>query len=471
MDTVVTPMTKYQDVIAYIENQRDQGLLASGDKLPSLRAMARQLDMGLNTVIRAYQELEAEGLVSARDRSGYVLLEKRAEMPTSPVQPEYVDVITLARDVMAQAQDPNLLPLGSAHPCADFPALKRLYSEISKAAREQISQPSGYQLPPGLGELRKHLGRLSLQEDAYLPPDEVQITQGAQQAISISLQVVTKPGDIILVNAPCYFGTLLSLEALGLRVIEIPVDPVTGMDIQALKEALNQWPVKALLLNPTVNNPAGYSLPEENRRAILAATGDLPIIEDDCAALLSQSRMPSALKALDRDGRVIYCASLSKILDSRIRIGWVAAGRYHEQVANKLLLAGLGGVSLIQLGVARFLATGQFRRHQEKAKRAYQQRAQLARRQLTAIAGWQGHFSRIEGGYLLWITLPPGTDGNQIYRAALAEGISITPGSIFSTGGQFRNCIRLNIAHFEDNQRWRAGLDQLGEITVRHLPN
>ena len=474
------PLAKYREVIHHILEQRNQGLLAAGDRLPSLRAMASRMGLGLNTVIRAYQELEADGAIQAVNRSGYILQKDTGNDPNPPgaTGPEYVDLLTLARDVMAQAGDPGLLPLGSAHPSVDFPAIRRLYGEIARAAREQPQQPNGYQLPPGNKELRKHLGRISLQDEAYLPPDDILVTQGAQQAISISLQAVTTPGDIVLVNAPCYFGTLLSLEALQLRVIEIPTDPVRGMDINALKQALNQWPVRALLLNPTVNNPAGYSLDEDNRRAIMAATGDLPIIEDDCFSLLhggqvggrEGARMPPALKSLDEAGRVIYCSSLSKCLDSRIRLGWVAAGRYQDEVAKRLMLTGLGGVNLIQLGLARFLGSGQFRRHLDKVRRAYQQRALAVRRHLVTSPGWQGRISHHEGGFLLWITLPPGTDGDLIYRQALAEKISITPGSIFSTTGRSGHFIRLNIAHYEENRSWKAGLDCLARIINANCP-
>ncbi len=456
-------MAKYQQVIQHIRSQREQGVLLAGEKLPSIRMLSQRLDVSLNTVIRGYRELEACGEINALARSGYRLQHREAKAKLPFAKPKSVDLFSLSRDVMSQALEKQLLPLGSAHPDIRFPAIKQLYAAIGRVSRNQSQTSSGYLLPPGDAKLRKQLSQLMLDDGLLLSPDEISITQGAQQGIYTSIKVLTKPGDIVAVESPCYFGTLLSLESLGLKALEIPSDLVLGMDIGALKQAISKWPVKLVITNPSFNNPSGSRIPNSQRRALLEATGDLPIIEDDVSGTLAYNSRPERLKSLDRQGRVIYASGLSKSLDSRLRIGWLSGGRYHQQINRELLIANMGGVNVTQSAVADFLSTGAYKLHLNKIRRTYQKRRDLFSRRMELELG-DIAMTRPSGGFLCWLEMEQTTDGFQVYQQALEAGISLLPGRLFSSSDQYNHCLRFNFAQYEDSQPWHQGIARLANI-------
>lgn len=147
-------------------------------------------------------------------------------------------------------------------------------------------------------------------------PNDLAITHGAQQAISLALRALTTPGDIVAVESPCYFGNLLLMESLGLKVVEISSCTRNGMDPKALENAIQEWPIAVILITPNFTNPTGSRIPEERRIELLNVSKDIPIIEDDVFGALAFDRGVLPLKTLDNQDRVIYVNSLSKMLDS-----------------------------------------------------------------------------------------------------------------------------------------------------------
>lgn len=466
---------KYHSVERYITQRISQGSYQVGDKLPSIRELSEQLAVSKNTVIRAYQELEAISIISSLPRSGYVVCQ-----PTQPVsqpanEPSYVDLMAISKTILKHPLEQYSMPAGSAHPNTDFPAIRSLYAEIGRHSRYQTTIPCHYQMPPGNEVLVKQLVHINEELGIITSPNEILITHGAQQAISLSLQALTQPGDIVLVDSPCYFGTLLLLESLGLKALEIPTNTTTGIDLVELSKALKQWTVKAILLNPSYNNPTGAVMPDSARHALLNLTTGIPIIEDDVFGGLAYQNRPQTLKTLDTEGRVIYCNSLSKTLDSRLRLGWVLAGKYQHQIEKRLISDNMGSLNLMQSAVGEFLTTGKYRQHLNKIRRNYR----VNQRDFTACLtqafdrcpSLKGnyHLSKPEGSFLCWLTLPQYADGFVIYQAALAAGISLLPGKMFSTKGQYNHCIRFSFASFQNNKQWQQGLTLLAGIIAAHL--
>ncbi|UTM58449.1 PLP-dependent aminotransferase family protein [Photobacterium sp. CCB-ST2H9] len=467
--------TKYQQVIAELELRLEQGVYQAGDKLPSIRQLSGQLGVSKNTVIRAYQELEASLKIEAHPRSGYIVTEC-PRLETQPIQtPGFVDLLSLSRTVLQDSLSPALLPTGSAHPNTHFPAITSLYAEIGRHSRYQTHVPSHYLLPPGDEQLRKQLVTVNQWHGITASASEILITHGAQQGISMALQALTSPGDTVVIESPCYFGNLLLLESLGLKVVEIPSSLQSGMDLHRLSQALQQWPIAAILLNPSFNNPTGSVMPLAARQQLLAMTQGIPIIEDDVFGDLAYTGRPPTLYSMDDSHRVIYCNSLSKTLDSRLRIGWLLAGRYQPQIEKRLLADNMGSLNLMQSAVAEFLKTGKYRTHLGKIRRFYHQNqrrfSQLLCTTLDSYPWLIGryHLNLADGGFLCWLTLPEQADSDMLYQQAHQAGISILPGTMFSTLENYRHCLRLSYAAFEDNKRWHTGIGQLAEIIAAHL--
>nr|WP_232090434.1 PLP-dependent aminotransferase family protein [Halomonas sp. MCCC 1A13316] len=161
-----------------------------------------------------------------------------------------------------------------------------------------------------------------------LHSDDVLITTGCQEALSLPLRTLTEPGDVVAVDSPSFYGTMRILKAL-----EIPIDPRSGISLEARELSLEQWPIKAIQVTPTCKNPLGYS-----KRALvaLAQRFDVAIVEDDIYGDLSfDTPRPRTLKSFDGDGRVLLCSAFSKTLVPGLRVGWTAPGRYRDQVLHR----------------------------------------------------------------------------------------------------------------------------------------
>ena len=240
------------------------------------------------------------------------------------------------------------------------------------------------------------------------------------------------------------------LESRGLRVIEIPTHPRDGVSLATLEDALRHHPVKACVLMLNFQHPMGSLVPEDSRHALLQLLRrhDVPLIEDDTYAELHFGRhAPLATKALDTTGLVLHVSSFSKSLAPGYRIGWVAAGRYAQKIQRLKLSASLATTIPVQIALADFLKQGAFDTHLRRLRSALEvQEASMA-------AAIERHFppgtgyTRPQGGYFVWVELPPATDALVLHRQALDVGISIAPGPIFSAKREYRNCIRLNFGH------------------------
>lgn len=465
---------KYQVVIEYIEKTIAQGGLLEDEKLPSIRSLSTSMGISKNSVIKAYEILEGQDTIYSVPRSGY-RVKKQQVIESKVLAPTNIDLLSVSKEVLSDSKVRHKMPAGSAHPSSDLPAIRHLYAEIGRHSRRQTHSPSHYQLPPGNERLLKQLVKVAHDGGLTPKPSDIVVTNGAQQAISLAFRAVTQPGDIVAVETPCYFGLLLMLESLGLKVIEIPCDVSTGMSIDALAKALDAWPVKAVLVTPNFSNPTGSLMPLTNRKRLLDVCGAIPIIEDDVfGGLHFTSPLPS-LMSLDRTERVIYVSSLSKTLDSRLRIGWVISAHYQETISKRLISENMGGHNLIQSAVADFLVGGRYKQHLAQARKLYQRNMQLFYKRLRAQLDSQlvlkdrYFLSKPSGSFICWLVLPHSICAYRVYQEALKHEISILPGRLFATTRQFEHCIRFSLANFHDTMHWHQAIEKLTEIIVKQL--
>ncbi|KOO04325.1 aminotransferase-like domain-containing protein [Vibrio nereis] len=473
-DKAQDTVSKFHYVESTLKQAITEGVYELNDKLPSIRQLSLELKVSKNTVIRAFQELEAQGVVYSVPRSGYRV--SSGTMISPPiVKPLRVDLLSVCKEFLTYPQYKELLPLGSAHPNIDAPAIKSLYAEIGRHSRRQTHTPSHYQLPPGDSLLVRQLAKITQDLGTPASPNELLVTHGAQQAISLALRATTQPGDIVAVESPCYFGNLLLLESLGLEVIEIPSCHRDGMDPQALREALEQWEIKVIILTPNFTNPTGSMMPLERRKAILDMSGKTPIIEDDVFGALSYAEPIPSLKSLDKADRVIYVNSLSKTLDSRLRIGWMLAGKHTEHIERLLLCDSMGGINLMQSALSDFFTSGKYKTHLSRMRRIYQSNTKrfvaLFKQAMEQYPSLHNHYhiSGVQGSFLLWIRLPESIDCDALYRTCSQHKISILPGSVFGTQSQFKHCFRVCVANFTNEKDWSNAINRLAKILAGFL--
>ena len=323
-----------------------------------------------------------------------------------------------------------------------------------------------YSLPPGRRDLRSKIAARAAQWGARFGADDLIITAGATQALRLALRAVCQPGDVVAVEQPAYFGTLLLLEDLGLKALEIPTDPAEGLLLEPLADAIRCHRPAAVLASPTVQNPLGASMHVARKQELVALLEEagLPLIEDDVYGdLVGDGQRPPACKAFDQNGNVIYCSSLSKTLAPGWRIGWIAAGRYYPQVLQARMAGDWAGAPLLEAATSEMLANGDYDRHLRRLKRRIAEgiAAVVARVKASFPPGTRVNVPA--AGFLLWVELPPQVNALEVHRRALARGIGVSPGPLFSPGAELSHFLRLNCAN-EPTPRLLTAVEQIGAL-------
>ncbi|WP_136254097.1 PLP-dependent aminotransferase family protein [Onishia niordana] len=448
-------MTRYAQLADELHRRIDGGIYRGGDRLPSIRALCREFAVSISTAQTAYARLEDAGLVEARPKSGFFVCSQQtpASLPavTRPAQrpldvSRWEQVLEL---VERHPPEDEVLLLGRGIPDLACKTLKPLHRLLAERYRHANGQDLNYDALAGSLVLRQQIVRLMAGAGSLLHPDDVLITTGCQEALSIAIRTLTAPGDVVAVDSPSFYGTMQILQANGLKALEIPTDPRTGISLEALELALEQWPIRAIQITPTCNNPLGYTMPEPRKRALLALAQrfDVAIIEDDIYGELAfEIPRPRTLKAFDDDGRVLLCSGFSKTLMPGLRVGWIAPGRYRDRVQHMKYVSTGASATLPQLALADFVARGHHERHVRAVVAQYRrQRDQMidwVRRYFPADTG----ISYPQGGFLLWLELPGGIDSLRLNERLAPARLRIAPGALFSASGKYRECLRLNYA-------------------------
>ncbi|HEX4241700.1 MAG TPA: PLP-dependent aminotransferase family protein [Steroidobacteraceae bacterium] len=466
-------MKLYRAVAEGIGDMIRGGTLRAGEQLPSVRALCAARDVSPATVLRAYEALEAEGLVEARARSGYYVRAVRQPHAPRPSQPKAsstrLEVSDLVFQTLEASRDRETVPLGSAFPSPMLFPWPKLARFLGRSTRHMDPWNTVESLPPGSLGLRREIARRYLNVGMSVGIDQIITTAGALEALNLSLQAVVSAGDTIAIESPTFYGCLQAAQWLGLNVVEIPTHPTEGIDLDALKRAIAKHPIRACWLMTTLHHPTGATVPVDRKRELvrLLTHHDIALIEDDAYAELqfAPKGAPPA-KAFDEAGLVLHCGSFSKCLAPGYRLGWVAAGRYAAPLARRKMEASIATSLPIQLGAAEYLRHGGYDAHLARLRRA------LEAQQAAALESLRRHFppgyrvARPGGGYFLWVECAPKVDSLEVHQAALAHGITVAPGPIFSARREFRNYLRLNCGH-----PWTQAIDRavqrLGQLLRR----
>ena len=466
------PELLYDHVAGQIVQLIEGGTLRSGERIPSVRTLSRQQGVSVSTVLQAYRMLEDRGLIEARPQSGYFVRHKQWTPPAEPAisrpakQATQVNVGELIMRVMQASQNPALVRLGAALPSPELLPTAQLNRALAAVGRRPGFAASEYSVPPGNLALRTQIAKRALEAGCTLSPDEIVITCGAMEALNLCLRVVAKVGDTIAIEAPTYFGVLQCIESLGLKAVEIPTHPRDGVSLEALSYALETQPIKACLFVLNFNNPLGSCMPDENKARlveILAERG-IPLIDDDIYGDLAfGGSRPRSAKSFDKDGLVLLCDSFSKTLAPGYRVGWCAPGRWQRQVEHLKFVTNVATATLPQMAVADFLANGGYNHHLRRIRRLYAEKVHRMSQAVSEAFPPGTRITRPTGGYVLWVEMPPNVNSLELFDRALAAGISIVPGPVFSAKGKFRNFIRLNCGNPWSKAIERA-ISQLGNF-------
>jgi len=468
-------MKKYQQLAQQMTEQIAHGVWQPGDKLPSLREQVVNSGMSFMTVSHAYQLLESQGRIVARPQSGYyvaprMVATRQTAAPAQVMPDNAVDINTYIFEVLQASRNAAVLPFASAFPdpkLFPLPQLNRSLAQVSKTATAMSVIEN---LPPGNDELRHAIARRYALQGMTISPDEIVITAGALEALNLSLQAVTEPGDWVIVENPCFYGALQALERLRLKALSVATDVKEGIDLDALVQALQTYPVKACWLMTNSQNPLGFTLtPEKKARLIdILSEHNVTLIEDDVYSELYFGReKPLPAKAWDKTDMTLHCSSFSKCLVPGFRIGWVAAGKHARRIQHLQLMSTLSTSSPMQLALVDYLATKRYDAHLRRLRRQLAERKQLAWQSLMRSLPPEVQIHHNDSGYFLWLELPAGIDAGQLSASALEHHISIAPGKMFSTTDNWASFFRFNTA-WGWGEREDKAVETLGHL-IRQL--
>lgn len=445
-------------------------LLKTGDRLPSVRMLCLEYGISMNTAKRVFLELEAQSLIESKPQSGYFvsrLSYRRIPLPEvskpSPAvggkEPE--DLIRKVYATMGK-NDLTLFSIGA--PSDKLLPLAKLNKEIIRATRELSDSGTGYEQLQGNEKLRRMIAARSLSWGGSLRENDLVTTAGGMNALSFCMMALGKRGDTIAMESPCYPGILQLAGSLGLKVLELPTHPATGIEMDALKKVIPK--INLLLLVPNFNTPLGCCMPDEHKKEAvrLLARHGIPLIEDDIYGdLYFGARRPNCCKSFDENGTVLWCSSISKTLAPGYRVGWVAPGRYKEQIMKLKLVHAISSPAITQEAVANFLKSGRYESHLRKLRPILQNNCQYYMHTIAEYFPEDTKTSRPQGGLALWVEFNKKVNTTELFDTAIKQGISIAPGRMFTLQNQFKNCMRLSIG-LPWSEEVQHRLKQLGRL-------
>jgi 2-aminoadipate transaminase len=371
------------------------------------------------------------------------------------------------RDLFAAASRPDVISLSGG-----MPDVRRIPQEaVARATREALKHDGPAALQYGSSDgrpaLRERIVALMGESGVRLAASDIIVTAGAQQGLDLLAKVFLDPGDVVIAEGPTYVGALQAFSAYQPRVECVALDD-GGMRMDALEETLRRLGprgAKFIYTIPNFQNPAGVTLLPDRRRRLLelAREYDVPVVEDDpYGRLRFDGGHILPLRALDPD--VIYLGTFSKILAPGMRLGWMAAPK---PILARVLLAkqaaDLCGSAFTQCVAERYMTGTGWRRVLADLVGAYGERRDAMLAALAEHLPSDVTWTRPEGGFFVWLTLPAHLDTKALLAEAVEKGVTFVPGSDFYPDGRGSNCIRLAFC-YESPERIDEGVRRLAEV-------
>lgn len=455
-------MSRYLEIAKSIHGLIDKGVLRPGDRLPSVRQAALQRKVSKGTVIQAYELLEAQGFIEALPKSGFYVRTRfvdRGLLPRTGLdRPSVVRHGGRVRDVLGDLVGSKVTSLGSSFVDLSLFPMQSLNRALAATSRQDAYGKTLDDLQLGLPSLRRAISQRYLELGYEVPMDEIIITCGGMEAISLSLQAVAQHGDLVIIDSPMFFSGIQLLKQLGLNALEMPTDPAQGLDLGMLDATLKRHKVAACMLMTNCQNPLGFSMEENKKRELarLLKQHGVPLVENDVYAELQFGHIRNrAAKAFDADGSILHCGSFTKCLAPGFKIGWVAAGRFRERIANRKFATTLGTSFPPQAAISHYLLHHSYEKHLRQLRRTLAERTQLMSEAVFRYFPQGTRVSQPSGGFVLWVQMPAAVDSLKLFELAASREIGIAPGPIFSTRANYQNFIRLNCSH-----QWSDSLEQ-----------
>ncbi|NNM65611.1 MAG: PLP-dependent aminotransferase family protein [Burkholderiales bacterium] len=457
-------------IAARFAQQIQAQLLAAGSRLPSVRACARQHRVSPQTVVAAYDLLQARGLVEARPKRGFFVRATQQALRQSALSaaaaPLPTHATALMRGMFAQmhaAGSPGLRGMpGSGTLPADWLHTPALAQAVRRVLREgELENVSlHYGDPQGDPALRNALAQQLAQMDIRARPEQLLTCLGATQALDLIARAFTRPGDAVLVEQPGWSAQFAQLDQCGLDPLPVPRG-ADGPDLDRVAHWARTRRPKLMVVVSRLHNPTGHGLSAANAHRLLqlAREHGFLIVEDDVYGPLSEQPSP-LLTAMDALDHTLFISGFSKLLAPGWRVGYVAASRERiARLTDQKLLSNLTSPALTERSLAMLLQQGVLRRQAQQLR----ERLGVARKQAVRQALAQGcRFEAPAQGMFGWVDT--GVDADRLAQRLLDRGYLLAPGRLFDPQAEPSSRMRLNFAHALDVAFWKAYASAVTEL-------
>jgi DNA-binding transcriptional MocR family regulator len=465
----------YHKVYHQLRYQILSGERPIGSQMPPERKLAEELGVSRNTVVRAYDELEAEGFIAGRMGSGRYVQPLPPASSLSRIDWQGGQPLDSLIDYPSHMAD--LLSVFVHHPDSfnfahgeggKHTVKTSGFAEYLRTTSERLDSYY-FTAVQGHPLLREQIVKW-MDVEQVSSPEQVLITSGSQEGLYLIARLLARPGDAVVTEMPTYFGSLQLFQSLGMRIIPIPMD-AHGMDTHVLESVLARYRPRFLYTVPTFHNPTGATLSLERRKQLLAISEkyQLPIVEDDAYRHLHlEEEPPPPLKQLDDSGRVIYLNTFSKILFPGLRIGWIAATRPIIQMLSRFKELSITTNTLGQVALAEYLRDQRLAPHLAHVRSLYREQAQAMEVHLARLKDLGISYEKPFGGFYYWVSLPEEIHARSFMKACQARGVSITCGDMFLLREAEQRFIRLCYTH-EPSSLIEQGMSILSEVLRKEL--
>ncbi|WP_338448978.1 PLP-dependent aminotransferase family protein [Niallia oryzisoli] len=442
----------YKQLAEYLENGIADGTFPPDKPLPSERYLAKELNINRSTVVAAYDELESNGLIQRNRGSGttiskdiWGITKKRIPSWNRYIEAgSFLPNLPVTQRIRKEAVEHQLINLASGELSEDLFPMEYL-REIT-STRSFIGS-LGYDHPQGNEILRNTIAEHVRQfRKIETSPSSILITSGAQQALHLIVQCLLKPGDAVVLEDPSYNYNLPIFKSAGIKTFFLSVDK-NGIDPKELLSLHKKHRIRMIFLNPAYQNPTGSLLNENQRKVILDISSEhgIPVVEDDPYSLTSfTGEQVPTLKSMDVHGNVLYISSLSKIVASGLRIGWIIGPKpVIERLSDAKQQIDFGHASFTQWIANDFLESKNFHAHIKGLVKELEKRRDQIVTSLQFYLKDQVEFSVPQGGIHIWCKIKKDINEIHLLEESIKRGVIYVPGS---TLGSKKGFVRFTFA-------------------------
>lgn len=468
---------EYIKLAQLIQDGIIEGEYNEGSKLPSIRSLRRNHNLSISTILKAFYELEKKGLIIAKEKYGYYVNESKENLILEPLKKcklkaQTINKSNIINSIIKYHNESNIFSLGSSLLSKSLVPEKKIEYAFRKVISQNEIDTTRYCFPPGLEELRKQIVLKYKEYGLISHYQDVVITNGCMDSVTLALNLIAKPGDIIAIESPTYYGFLQLIESLGMYAVEIPANPITGIEVDKFEELISKNDIKACILISNFNNPMGYSVSDENKEKIvqLASKKEVYIIESDVYSdLYFGDHRPKTYKNFDTVDIVFTCSSLSKTVSAGLRLGWIINAKFAEKIQKQQFINTVAVSTITQALALIYLRECHHERHLKNLRKVLKNKLLEIKNMILKHFPEDTKISSPAGGFLLLVELDKKIDSLELYRNCLEENITIMPGIIHALSDRFNNHIRLSYA-YNDRDEYEGNLIKLTNIIKMMQP-